>query len=106
MNTQKDTDLKQQVIALQQRLEAMENVLYSGKEVLSLEEAALFLNVTKSNLYRMTHENTIPYFKPGGKMCYFEKSELLNWMKSNRIASEAEIEAEAHQRMQQLAKKG
>ena len=103
--TSKETDLQAQVIELQQRLGAMENVLSSAKDVLTLEEAAVFMGVTKSTLYRMTHEQTIPYFKPGGKMCYFEKSELLNWMKSNRIASMTENDAEARLRLQMLAKK-
>ena len=106
MISTKEKDLNQQVTALTQRITELEDILYVGKEVLSLVEAARFLGVTKSNLYHMTHEQLIPYFKPGGKMCYFEKSELLNWMKSNRISSGAEIEAavKEHMRMQVLKK--
>lgn len=103
--TNQNQDLTKQVADLQHKLEGMENILFAAKEVLSLEEAAIFMNVTKSNLYRMTHEQTIPFYKPGGKMCYFEKSELLAWMRKNRVSSMEEIEKEANERLQELAKK-
>ena len=60
-------------LKLAKRVEVLENTLSAGKEVLTLEEAALFMGVTKSSLYKMTHEQTIPYYKPNGKMVYFEK---------------------------------
>lgn len=103
--TNQNQDLTKQVVDLQHKLESMENILFAAKEVLSLEEAAIFMNVTKSNLYRMTHEQTIPFYKPGGKMCYFEKSELLAWMRKNRVSSMEEIEKEANERLQALARK-
>lgn len=102
---EQNQDLEKQVADLQQKLESMENLLFAGKEVLSLEEAAIFMNVTKSNLYHMTHEQIIPFYKPGGKMCYFEKSELLKWMRRNRVASMEEIEKEAELRLLRLGKK-
>lgn len=103
--TNQNQDLIKQVADLQHKLENMENILFAAKEVLSLEEAAIFMNVTKSNLYHMTHEQIIPFYKPGGKMCYFEKSELLKWMRRNRVSSMEEIEKEAEQRLQRLGKK-
>lgn len=48
---------------------------------------------------------TIAYYKSGGKMCYFEKSELLTWMRKNRVSLIDEIEQEAHLRLVELAKK-
>lgn len=104
-STNQNQDLEKQVTDLHQKLESMENLLFAGKEVLSLEETAVFMNVTKSNLYHMTHEQTIPFYKPGGKMCYFEKSELLKWMRRNRVSSMEEIEEEANSRLQELSKK-
>ena len=48
---------------------------------------------------------TFAYYKPGDKMCYFEKSELLTWMRKNRVSSIDEIEHEEHLRLMELAKK-
>ena len=43
---------------LQSRVRTLENLCYSAKEVLNLEEAASFLGIAKSTLYKMTHLGT------------------------------------------------
>ena len=87
---------------LQSRVRTLENLCYSTKEVLNLEEAASFLGIAKSTLYKMTHENRIPFYKPAGKLIYFEKSVLLEWIRSNRIMSEAELQEEARKKLLEL----
>jgi len=66
-----------------------ENNLIS-KEVLSFDEAAVFLNLSKSYLYKLTSGRSIPYFKPNGKKCYFTKTELLAWVLRNRQTPKSE----------------
>ncbi len=90
---------------LQHRLQVVENILFAGKEVLTLEEAALFLGMTKSAMYKMTHRQVIPFYRPNGKMVYFEKSELLAWLRQNRIASQAEINERANRVIENLSRK-
>ena len=87
---------------LQSRVRTLENLCYSAKEVLNLEEAASFLGIAKSTLYKMTHENRIPFYKPAGKLIYFEKSVLLEWIRSNRIMSESELQEEARKKLLEL----
>ncbi len=87
---------------LQSRVQTLENLCYSAKEVLNLEEAASFLGIAKSTLYKMTHENRIPFYKPAGKLIYFEKSVLLDWIRSNRVMSEAEIQEAARKKLIEL----
>ena len=72
------------------RIEVLENILKDAKEVLTLEEAALFMGISKSSLYKMTHKHELPFFRPNGKLIYFEKAELLKWMRQNRVMTEAE----------------
>lgn len=43
----------------------------------------------------MTHSRKIPFYKPNGKQIYFDRSEIENWMKQNRVAMTDEIETEA-----------
>ena len=50
----------------------------------------------------MTHENRIPFYKPAGKLIYFEKSVLLDWIRSNRVMSEAEIQEAARKKLIEL----
>ena len=87
---------------LQSRVQTLENLCYSAKEVLNLEEAACFLGIAKSTLYKMTHENRIPFYKPAGKLIYFEKSVLLDWIRSNRVMSEAELQEAARKKLIEL----
>lgn len=57
---------------------------------LSVEQAALFLNLAKQTLYGLTSNRGIPFFKKGKKL-YFRKSELKNWLLSGRKATKEEI---------------
>lgn len=56
-----------------------------AKEFLSLNEAALYTGITKSTLYKLTHNRQIPYSKPSGKLCFFRRSDLDEWMMSNPV---------------------
>ena len=87
--------LTKQVADLTRKLDAINNVLCQAKEILTLEEAAIFLGISKSCLYKMTHNQVVPFFKPNNKLVYFERSELIKWIRSCRVASMDQIESEA-----------
>lgn len=55
------------------------------KKMLTLEKAARYLGVSKSNLYQLIHRRAIPHYKPNGKMVYFNRLELDKWLQRNRI---------------------
>ena len=95
----------EKVEQLQKRVTDLENVLNVAKDVMNLEEAALFTGMSKSSLYKLTHRQVIPHYKPNGKLIYFEKTELLNWMRQNRISSSTEIGEKEPQKLQELANK-
>jgi excisionase family DNA binding protein len=69
--------------------------LLTTKEVLTSDEAAQYMGVSKSHLYKLTCYRKIPHFKPMGKMCYFNRLELEAWLQSNRVATNEEIEEKA-----------
>ena len=79
------------------------NTIFTTKEVLTSEETAKYLGVSKSCLYKLTMNRQIPHFKsPTGKLCFFNRREIEEWMQSNRVATDAELEAQA----QKFSKKG
>jgi hypothetical protein len=49
--------------------------------------------------------NCIPYYKPSGKLVYFEKSELLKWLRQNPVKSQSQIDEEAQTILSRLANK-
>ena len=57
------------------------------KEILTFYEAVEFLGVSKSLLYKMTAKMLLPHYKPRGKMVYFDKKELEDWIREGRIDS-------------------
>ena len=65
------------------------------KEVLTTDEAASYMGVSKSYLYKLTMEKRIPHYKPMGKMCYFNRAELEEWLQQNRCATDAELSQKA-----------
>ena len=104
-SVQKDTQLIKQIADLQKRVDALEDILDAGKEVLTVEEAAKFMGMARSSLYKMTSDQTIPFYRPNGKMIFFEKTDLLSWIRKNRVSSRDEIEQEARLHMQRLSEK-
>ena len=84
-NVRKDSRLQRQIEELQKRMDAVEDILDNTKEVLSVEEAARFMDIARSSLYKMTSDRSIPFYRPNGKMIYFEKVDILEWIRKNRV---------------------
>ena len=53
------------------RIKCLEKWLFAGKDVLTLDEASVFLDASKSQLYKLTRTFAIPHYKPNGKTIYF-----------------------------------
>lgn len=66
------------------------------KEVLTVEEASRYMGMSKSSLYKLTMNGTIPCYKPTGKMVYFNRKELEQWLQSNRVATRQELNDKAY----------
>ena len=93
---------ERKIVELQQRVTSLENLCYSAKEVLNLEEASLFLGISRSMIYKMTHSGELPFYKPAGKLIFFEKVHLMEWVRQNRVKSRGETMEEAARKMQEL----
>ncbi len=71
------------------------NVIGCTKEVLTSAEAARYMGISKSYLYKLTMMNKIPHYKPSGKMCFFNRQELEGWLQQNRCATDSELNQKA-----------
>lgn len=70
--------------------------IFCTKEVLTSDEAARYMGISKSYLYKLTMRQQVPHYKPMGKMCYFNRAELETWLQSNRIATAVEVAERAN----------
>lgn len=81
---------------INQRLDKIERYsLLSAKNVLTIEEVALLTGYSQSKLYKLTCNRSIPHYKPNRRVLYFDRQEIEDWMRQNRIASTDEIETQA-----------
>lgn len=66
-------------------------------EMLNIEETSAFLKLSVSTLYSKVCRGEIPASKPGRRL-YFNKAELIEWMKQRRKKSTQELigEFQAH----------
>ena len=69
--------------------------IFTKKEVLTTEEAAAYMGMRKSYLYKLTMNKKIPHYKPMGKVCYFQRKELEEWLLSNRVSTDDELSEKA-----------
>lgn len=64
------------------------------EQLLTIQEAAEFLNLSVPTMYSKVSKNELPVMKRS-KRLYFSRTELMNYIKEGRKKSNAEIEAEA-----------
>ena len=87
LELQKKVDYLQKVAdkvsPLEERIDNLEKRAISSKDILTLQEASVYIGVSLSQLYKLTSTQCIPHYKPRGKMCYFEKKELDAWLLRN-----------------------
>jgi excisionase family DNA binding protein len=90
------------ITLLLEKMTRIENLLTSGradslmvKEMLTTDEAAELMGISKSSLYKMTARKDLPTYKPGGKKVYLKRTEVVAWLASRRNCSTAEIEQQA-----------
>lgn len=84
-------------LELLRRLEQVEVLLRKQtllqKSVFIIEEAAEYLSLSTSHLYKLTAGKLIEHFKQGKKV-YFRREALDNWMLTNRIKTNKDVRSE------------
>lgn len=99
-------DLPDILGALSLRIENIERILKNNakeeKEIddnlLTIQDASKLLKLSVATIYSKVCRNELPVSKKG-KRLYFLKSELLDWIKSGRIKTIAEIQKEVNNRL-------
>lgn len=56
-----------------------------AKDLLTTVEAAEYLGLKKSYLHKLMMKKEIPYYKPHGKLCFFDRNELDQWLRNIHI---------------------
>ena len=79
-----------------QRFERLESLIISTqKKVLNIDEVCTFTGLSKSTIYKLTMSGKIPHYKQS-KHLYFDRDEVIIWLKENRGHNVDELEQNAH----------
>lgn len=78
-----------------EHFQELESKAFMCREMLTVEEAAEYIGVSKSQIYLMTSNREITYYKPKGKIIYIERKELDDLRRRNVVYSKKEMERRA-----------
>lgn len=71
-------------------------VAANNKTILSVDDLHILTGYSKSHIYKLTWSKRIPYYKSaGGKMVFFKREEIDNWLCAHRIRTNEETASEA-----------
>lgn len=87
-----------------QLLELFEAQNYMLKDFLTVDDAAQYLNLSKSTIYKMTSRGEIPFYKPNSKTLFLKREEVNDWIQGRKHLSENELIQIAERYAQQLVK--
>jgi excisionase family DNA binding protein len=85
--------LFEKVELLEEMILKLQSEQQHDAQLLTINQAAEYLNVTVAALYSMTSRRLVPFNKPG-KRVYFLKSDLDQWIKSAKVKTHDELWAE------------
>jgi excisionase family DNA binding protein len=65
------------------------------KQALTMDDMTMLTGLSKSHIYKLVMRKQIPYYKNGGKITYFDKEEVTNWLLKHKVKTVEELETEA-----------
>ena len=81
---------------LDEMIELMKQFNLYRKRILTFNEACVYLELSKSYLYKLTSSRCIPHFCPFGKKLYFKRDDLDQWIMQNPQIGLQDNEAARH----------
>lgn len=78
-----------------EHLKEVESKFFMLKEMMTLDEAAEYLGVSKSLLYKMTASRGITHYKPNGRVVYIDRKDLDELLRTNPVYSKKALERQA-----------
>ena len=77
-----------------QKLSTLEELIKKKDDKpLTFKEACAYLGYAPSYLYKLTYRKVIPHYKPTGKMIFFSKNEIDEWVYKSNVNTSAMLSA-------------
>jgi hypothetical protein len=68
-----------------EELQLIRKLLSLQKQVLNLEEFCLYAGISKNQAYHLTSNKKVKFYRPFGKMIYFDLSEVIEFLEQNHV---------------------
>ena len=69
--------------------------------LLTTQEAADYIGLKVSYLHKLMMKRVVPFYKPNGKLCFFDRDDLDKWLTRVRVPSQAEIDQQVQELLAQ-----
>lgn len=91
---------------LEEHVDRALSVKADPARALTIKEAAAFLGVPTSSVYKMTSRKELPYYLPGGGgRAYLLREDLAAWQRKNRVQAVPPSDEEAHNNVSRTNRK-
>ena len=94
--------LPEAIALLLKKVNRIEKILSKGKgaddelkPMLTITEAAEYMGLSLSSLYKMTHRRDLPVYKPSGGKVYLKREDINAYLSKHKLMSQEEIKQEA-----------
>ncbi|MCC9019805.1 helix-turn-helix transcriptional regulator [Flavobacterium lipolyticum] len=82
--------------AIIQKLNRLETLIIgTSKQIFTVDDVVNYTGFSKSYVYKLVHNNILPYSKPNNRTLFFTKTEIDEWLMKNKSKSISQIEQEA-----------
>ena len=86
-------DINTQILAALD--EVKRNTLLAAKKVLNVDDVVTLTGMTKAYIYTLTSRREIPFYKPNGRLIFFNRDEIEAWMMRGNVTPDSETEEAA-----------
>ena len=89
---------KQNITTLSEILHELleiKQLLSQQKKMWSLDDFCAYTGISKAYAYHLTSTNKVKFYRPFGKMIYFDAEEVIEFLKKNPVESQKTLSAKA-----------
>lgn len=77
---------------LLRELREIKSLLTAQKDVLTMDEFCSYAGISKHQAYHLTSENKIKFYRPHGKLIYFDKEDVKEFLLQNPVKSRKQLD--------------
>jgi|SRR5580658_2687845 excisionase family DNA binding protein len=89
---QKNNSLQQNIL---QELLEIKQLLGLTKKIWTVDDFCSFTGISKAYVYHLTASRKIKYYRPSGKMIFFDPEEVIDFLKQNPVETNDSLSGKA-----------